>query len=281
MIQEVIAELRKEDPVKGEWNIKRSQEGVIWCNTSSLALGALLEIGGVTAEDAAWLRKNDVHATMKGINLALKWELQAVEIRTNSATVASRIMSEVSGDKRIRTKRAAEKLIKRRLGALGDLIREFGLKITITLVPSQKNKADILTRVKKAWLQGKKDVDLVCCVGEDLKDLPIMHHFGKERTLYLVRKVNPNITMEAVKEVVEQCRECQSIDPAPSRHEKGELHMAENWKWLAIDITHYRHEPYWSIIDCGPGRVVIWQRIRTETAKEIEMLRRCFWRGGQ
>ena len=71
--------------------------------------------------------------------------------------------------------------------------------------------------------------------------------------------------MEAVKEVVvEQCRECQSIDPAPSRH------VAENWKWLATDIMHYRHEPYLSMIDCGPGRVVIRRRIRTETVKEIE-----------
>ena len=29
MIQEVIAEVRKEDLVKGEWNIMRSKEGVI------------------------------------------------------------------------------------------------------------------------------------------------------------------------------------------------------------------------------------------------------------
>ena len=39
MIQEVIAEVRKKDPLKGEWNIRRSQEGVIWCDASSLALG--------------------------------------------------------------------------------------------------------------------------------------------------------------------------------------------------------------------------------------------------
>ena len=121
-----------------------------------------MEIGGVTAEDTAWLRKKDdsalinvaeLDATMNGINLALKWGLQAVEIRTDSATVESWIKSEVSGDKRIRTKGAAEMLIKRQLGALGNLIKEFGLKITVTLVPSQKNKADMLTRVKKAWLQ--------------------------------------------------------------------------------------------------------------------------------
>ena len=86
--------------------------------------------------------------------------------------------------------------------------------MTITLVPLQKNKADMLTRVEKASLQEKKDMTPMCSVREDLKDLHNMHHFGMERTLYLVRKVNPNITMEAVKEVVEQCRECQSIDLA-------------------------------------------------------------------
>ena len=122
-------------------------------------------------------------------------------------------------------------MIKRRLGALEDLIREFSLKITVTLVQSQKNKANMLTRGKKTCLQEKKGTDPECCVGEDLKDLHNMRHFGKERTLYLARKVNPNITMEAA---VEQCRVCQSIDPASSRHER---------KWLAIDITHYHHEP--------------------------------------
>ena len=160
--------------------------------------------------------------------------------------MASWIKSEVSGDKRIRTKGAAKTLIKCRLG-----------------VPLQKNKADMLTR-------GKKDTALVCFVGEELKNLHNMHYLGKGRTLYLARKVNPNVTMEDVKEVVEQCRECQFIDPAPSRHEKGELHVAENWKQLTSDIMHYRNEPYLSMIDSGPGRVVIWQRIRTETAKEIK-----------
>ena len=108
----------------------------------------------------------------------------------------------------------------------------------------------------------------MCNVGEDLKDLHNMHHFGKERTLYLVRKVNPNITMEAVKEVVEQCRESKSTDPAPSKHKKGELHVADNWKQLAIDNMHYRHEPYLSMIDCGPGRVAIWRRIRRDRERD-------------
>ena len=82
-----------------------------------MVLGALLEIGGVTVEDATWLQKKDdsghnnvaeLDATMKDINLALKWGLQAMEIRTYLAQVASWIKSEVSGDKRIKTKGAAD-----------------------------------------------------------------------------------------------------------------------------------------------------------------------------
>ena len=154
----MIQEVKKGDPVKGEWHIRRSKEGVIWCDACSLALEAILEIGGAMAEYAAWLRKKndnahinvaELDATIKGINLALKWGRQAVEIRTDSATVASLIKSKVSGDRRIKTKGAAVMLIKRCLGALRDLIIEFRLKITITLVQSQKNKADMLTRVKK------------------------------------------------------------------------------------------------------------------------------------
>ena len=93
-------------------------------------------------------------------------------------------------------------------------------------------------------------------MGEDLKDQHNMHHFGKERTLYLVSKVNPNITIEAVQEAVKQCKECQSIDPVQNR-EKKELHLTENWKRLAIDVMHYHHELYLTMIDCGPGRVAI------------------------
>lgn len=61
---------------------------------------------------------------------------------------------------------------------------------------------------------------LVCCAVEDLKNLHNTHHFEKGRTLYLAKKVNLNIKMVDVWEVVEQCRECQSIDLAPSKREK-------------------------------------------------------------
>ena len=55
IIQEVITEVKKEDSVKGKWHIRRSKEGVIWCDARHLALGAILKIGGAMSEDGAWV----------------------------------------------------------------------------------------------------------------------------------------------------------------------------------------------------------------------------------
>ena len=85
MIQEVIAGVKKEDPVKGEWNM-RSQEGVIWCDTSSLALETLLEIG-VTSEDAAWLQKkyDSTHISIAELNATMHGDQPDLEMGTTSS----------------------------------------------------------------------------------------------------------------------------------------------------------------------------------------------------
>ena len=81
-----------------------------------------------------------------------------------------------------------------------------------------------------------------------------MHHMGGgERTLYLVRKVDPHIKREEVQKVVKNCVRCQSIDPVPNIHDPGEIGTSKNWTRLAIDITHYRGGAYLSMIDCGPA----------------------------
>lgn len=132
-------------------------------------------------------------------------------------------------------------LVKRRLMMLRELIREFDLQLRVTIVPSAKNRADVMTRVRKTWLKAPNEAAVaICCLNEDtLKDLHDMHHFGVDRTLFLARKVDPRITKEAVRTVVERCSRCQSIDSAPSRHEAGEVQVAENWSRLVIDVTHY------------------------------------------
>ena len=118
-----------------------------------------MEIGGLVEEDAIWLRKkNDYNhinvaefdTVLKGINLAIKWGLREIEIRTDSATVLSWVTSTVEESGRIRTKGAGEVIVKWRLGILGELISEFKLQIKAVFVPSERNKADALTWIKNS-----------------------------------------------------------------------------------------------------------------------------------
>ena len=55
-LAEVIARVEREDSVQGQWLVPKGSVGVVWCDASSIATGVLLEIGGVVAEDTAWLR---------------------------------------------------------------------------------------------------------------------------------------------------------------------------------------------------------------------------------
>ncbi|XP_076049685.1 uncharacterized protein LOC143030423 [Oratosquilla oratoria] len=211
----------------------RMSRGVVWCDASSIATGAVLKIGGVVVEDGAWHRKKDdyhhinvseLDTVIKGVNLALKRGMREVEIRTDPATVAGWMNSVFTAEKRVRTKGA---LVKRRLGILRELIDEFSMKMRVSEVPSEMNKADALTRVKKNWLNVKEEHDKekleVCAAGSPLraKELHETHHLGADRSLFLARKVDSNISREEVRQTVRACARCQSIDPAPRPHLAG------------------------------------------------------------
>ena len=282
MIKDVVKRVCHEDPVQGRWYAPRSGTGVMWCDASSIATGVMLEIDDIEVEDAAWLRKKgdfahinvaELDAVLKGVNLAVKWGLKEVEVRTDSATVIGWLRSVLSAEKRIRTKGASEMIVKRRLGILQELIEVCNLKLNAVFVPSEKNKADPLTRVKKAWLGVPKEEENeteLCCVGvPSVKELHQMHHMGIDRTLFVARRVDPAVTREKVRQVVRECDRCQGIDPAPVMHEPGRIRVDSDWKRLAVDVTHYRHQLYLSMVDCGPGRVAIWRELRAENAEEI------------
>lgn len=280
MIKEVIEKVKLDDPVRGNWCVPGVKHGVVWCDASNIAVGVILEINGKTAEDAAWLRKRDdfnhinvaeLEAVLKGVNMAIKWGLESIEVRTDSATVGAWLKTVISAEKRVHTKGAAEMIIKRRLGNLKELITEFGLNIVVLLVPSKKNKADVLTRVKKGWLVSSEVEHAHLCAGAvvDLAELHNKHHMGIDRTLYLAKKLDPEVSRESVKKVVQCCDRCQSIDPAPVVHKGGEVSVENNWRRLAVDVTHYRQIPYLSMVDCGPGRFAIWRKLKKEDAQEI------------
>ena len=105
-----------------------------------------------------------------------------------------------------------------------------------------------------------------CAALEEVKKMHDEHHMGVDRTWYLAKHLDKSAEEETVKAVV---RQCQSIDPAPASHTPGELGVQEAWDRLPIDVTDYAGRPYLSMVDCGPGRFVVWRELKGETATEI------------
>ena len=114
--------------------------------------------------------------------------------------------------------------MKRRLKVVKELCDEFGMSISIGWIESAKNKADKLTRVGKTWLerikgsggsqdevledQGEEALEGGCSaiVRSDLvSKIHAIHHLGVDRTLYLARLEDPEVSRAEVQEVVSRC----------------------------------------------------------------------------
>ena len=290
-IVEVIEEVRKADPVNGRWQVPKTDKGEVWTDASDLATGVVVEINGIVAEDGTWMRKKDdynhinvaeLEAVLKGINMCVNWGLKDIVVHTDSATVQGWLKITMTGERRVKTKGAAEILVKRRLGIFKSLIDELQLRVEVRLVKSSENKADVLTRVWKKWLVNTSEQEDTASMSvEETKQIHDQHHMGVERTWFLAKKVDPSVSKETVKKVVRQCVDCQCIDPAPTTHVGGQLSVSENWTRASIDIVHYLNIPYLSLVDCGPGRFAIWRKMRGESAVEIcdQLDNICYERG--
>ena len=281
MLAEVLEKLRQSDPVRGRWKVS-STKGKVWCDVSSLATGCALEVDGEIVEDGSWLRKEDtthinlaeLDSVLKGLNLAAMWNLDEVEIVTDSATVFGWLQSALYDTHMVRTRGLSEILVKRRLSLVRDVCKECGIRASVSWIQSSKNKADVLTRVSKKWLQMHKTSPELCCVAESqenvVRDIHTKHHLGVDRTLYLSRMKHPSLSRDLVSKVVSTCVPCCSIDPAPVRWEKGGLDVKEDWSRVAVDVTHYKGNCYLSLIDCGPSRFALWRRIRDMSVESIK-----------
>jgi transposase InsO family protein/ribonuclease HI len=278
MLIDLLERVRAEDPVRGSWNVPVTKVCRVWCDASCLAFGAAVEVQGEIVEDAAWLRQAsdfahinvaELEAVLKGINLALKWQMTTIEIMTDSATVLSWLRATITEDHRIKTHGAAEMLIKRRLFIFKELVQEFGLTVNVTFTKSENNRADVLTRIKRTWLNATLETtqEVTCAVSGCESHMD--HHFGVERSLFLARLVDPKTTRDAVEECVRACVQCQTIDPAPVQHEPGTLEVATNWSRVAIDTTHYLGKCFFTLLDCGPSRFAIWREVVSENATSV------------
>ena len=135
-------------------------------DASSVATGVALETNGTIIEDACWLRPvNDalhinlaeLDAALKGINLALQWEATVLYVVTDSACVHQWISDTLTGRVCVNTRAAGEMLVRRRLGTLRSMAKEYGLTIDVKLVKSCQNCTDNLTRVPHRWMDLLKE----------------------------------------------------------------------------------------------------------------------------
>ena len=254
-LREVLSRLDVDDPVKGIWSASSGKLNV-WCDASQIAYGVALERKNQIIEDGAWLRKaNDgthinlaeLKAVIKGVNLAMKWGAGDITIFIDSAAVYSWLSSLLKKDKRIRVSGLSKMLVKRRLSIFLETLEAYKVEWIVSLVSTTKNKADGLTRVPKHWLtihslSSNRAIALHekfpnnCGLAEQSHTL---HHCGAETTLHFARKLDPSYSKSDAEFVVKNCRNCQSIDPSAMRINGGELSVEEDWKRLALDVTHH------------------------------------------
>lgn len=279
--EEMIDKIRSSDPVRGKWGVPLTETGAVWCDASSIAIGVAVEIGGSIVEDKSWLRKEgdcshinlaELESVIKGINAAVSWGLSNFTVFTDSATVNAWLRSVTEGDRKARTHGLGEVLVKRRLALIKSLLAECNLSVKVRLVSSSSNKADCLTRVPQKWLH--REVQS-CCLSQDAEDLVAaehaIHHFGVDRTYYLVNRCYPSlkVSRDSVDRVVKRCMQCARIDPAPVRWEHGELSVDSSWERLSVDVTHYAGQPFMTFVDCGPSRFTVWKRLANEGSTEV------------
>ena len=299
MLEDVYQRLMLDDPERGKWDVD-GEKATVWVDASSLALGVVLEVGGHVVEDGTWLRHDDashinmaeLDAAVKGINLAIMWNMKKLHLHTDSLTVYHWISDTLTGKARVKTKASSEMLIRRRLSTLKSLIEEYQLELKVTLVTSGCNLADVLTRVPQKWLRivngrepSQETLSGVAVDSLSAKQIAEIHHTtghcGIKRTLYFTRKINPSTSKKEVQRVVQTCQVCQSIDPAPVRWAAGDLSVDDTWIRLGMDITHYEGRHYLSLIDCGPSRFAVWKRLRRQdSAAVIEQLEAVYFERG-
>ena len=282
------------DPVGGGWVVKAKAPMKVWVDASSLALGVVLEVDGDLVEDAAWLRPRDdsahinrseLDAVIRGINLALRWGRRELQILTDSQTVYFWLRSVINRTHNVKTKALDEVLIRRRLDTLKELIAEEDLSVVVTLVPSEHNRADALTRVPKKWLLNRRAAFAGEVTAAEPNATPIsfeqvrcIHntgHFGVERTFQLAVERYGEIEKNLVKQVVEQCDRCARFDPVrKKRWMKGQINASHAWDRWAIDVCHVGTKPYLTMIDVATS-FTLWRELRNESGREIASVLRC------
>ena len=95
------------------------------------------------------------------------------------------------------------------------------------------------TRVPTRWLSrsepdvGAAGVDTPDERMDGVRNIHYEHHFGVGRTF------DVNVAAREVEQVVQNCSECQSIDPSLVHWEKGNMDVSTTWHSLACVVTRF------------------------------------------
>ena len=165
-LRKIKSRLEVDDPVKGQWVVDSDAPLTVWADASSLAIGVVLQVNGQVIEDASWLRpkndtahinKSELEAVIRGLNLAVQWCYKTINVMTDSSNVFSWLQNTINKTKNVKTRALEGLLIRRRLGAIAELIQEENLSVTVKLVKSCENKADVLTRIPANFILKKEE----------------------------------------------------------------------------------------------------------------------------
>ena len=274
MLVTVLGRIKEEKPIGGIW-AARGEAAEVWFDASSLAMGALVKISENVVEDASWLRPEsevlhiniaELNAAVKGLNLALLWELNDITMYTDSSSCYSWLNDTISGQRKVRTKGICEMLVKRRLAVIKEIIDAYNLRLKVKLIPSTQNLADPLTRVPSEWLKRCKPFAAAASV-EEVRELHDIAHMGRERTeqICLSAGCDKKGLRDTVNSVVASCDQCNSIDPANLGYPSGTSRTNNNWERLAVDFTHYEGQIYLTVLDCCSG-FCIWRVVGSQRA---------------
>jgi len=120
-------------------------EAILWCDASYQAIGACLQLNGDIVEDKAWeysfenINVAELQAVLKGLELARKYSVQKVIVKTDSTTVC----------------RWFEKGVKpgeARALLLAIIQMKSEIQFSIEWVKSLDNKADSRTNIRASFL---------------------------------------------------------------------------------------------------------------------------------
>ena len=176
------------DPAHGQWcaTSGKFESCTIWADTSDISIGVAIELDGSIFEDRSIVCPYDdkrhinivvLEATIRGLSLAVDWQVKRVRLMTDSKTVASWLREVIGNVRRTRTKGLHEVLVQRRLQIVADLVDTTGLVVSVEWVLTAENRADGLTLVPVAWVKHckllKDDGDVTVAAATATVDGPV------------------------------------------------------------------------------------------------------------